>query len=160
VSWLGVLARLGAAALMGAAIGWERHLRGRPAGLRTHMLVGMGAAVVVMLPSAANVGDVGHAVQGVATGVGFICAGDIFRRARRGGGGEQVMGLTSAAALWLTAALGMAAARAEWALLVVGTALALTTLTIVRVLEHFAVRPRDMTPDEMTKDGTHDVKSR
>lgn len=154
MSWLEVLARLGAAALVGAIIGWERQLRARPAGLRTHILVGMGAAIVVAIPGATGSGDVGRAIQGVATGVGFICAGDILHRVREGGD-EEVKGLTSAAALWLTAGLGMAAALGRWALVVIGTALALVTLAGLRVFEkRFAPKGTDV----VTKGETRDVK--
>jgi putative Mg2+ transporter-C (MgtC) family protein len=131
--WLDSLVRMAAALAVGAAIGWERQGRGRPAGLRTHMLVGLGAAVVVMLAASGSPGDVGRAVQGVATGVGFLCAGDILHRYRDGE--ERVKGLTSAAALWVTSALGMAAATRHWALAFGGAVATVLTLTVARRFE-------------------------
>jgi putative Mg2+ transporter-C (MgtC) family protein len=137
--WLDSLARMGAALAIGAAIGWERQARGRPAGLRTHMLVGLGAAVIVALVSDGETGDVGRAIQGVATGVGFICAGDILHHYREGE--ERVKGLTSAAALWVTAALGMAAATRRWVLAFGGAIATVLTLSVARRLERGT--PRD-----------------
>jgi putative Mg2+ transporter-C (MgtC) family protein len=130
--WLEPTLRLGAAALSGGVIGWERQLRGRPAGLRTHMLVSLGAAIVVLM----FVGDESaqsRVAQGVATGIGFLCAGDILHLMRDGR--EKVRGLTSAAALWVNGALGMAAAVGRWPVVAVGTAATLLTLTLVRGLE-------------------------
>jgi putative Mg2+ transporter-C (MgtC) family protein len=131
--WLSPLARIGAAALVGGVIGWERQLRGRPAGLRTHMLVSLGAAVAVLTLSGASADSQSHAIQGVATGIGFLCAGDILHRMKAGD--EHVTGLTSAAALWVTSALGMAAATGRWPVMVIGTVGTLLTLTIMRRLE-------------------------
>lgn len=131
--WIESLLRLGAAVVAGGAIGWEREARGRPAGLRTHMLVGLGSAVIVSAGGGGGPGDVGRAIQGVAAGVGFICAGDILHVHHEGG--ERVKGLTSAAALWVTAALGIAAATASWALVLAGTIATVLTLTAARRLE-------------------------
>jgi putative Mg2+ transporter-C (MgtC) family protein len=131
--WLHTLASLAAALAIGAAIGWEREVRGRPAGLRTHMLVGLGAAVIVAMVADGAPGDVGRAIQGVAAGVGFICAGEILHHVQEGK--EHVKGLTSAAALWVTAALGMAAAMHRWAVVVIGTAGTVLTLTLLHRLE-------------------------
>lgn len=98
--------RLVIAAGVGALIGAERESVGKPAGLRTHMLVALGAALFALLPSGSGRldGDLGRVIQGVATGVGFLGAGTIIKRADR----EDVSGLTTAASIWLTAALGLA----------------------------------------------------
>ena len=132
-AWIEPALRLGAAALAGGVIGWERQSQGRPAGLRTHMLVSLGAAIVVLIFDGLSTDATSHVVQGVATGIGFLCAGDILHHVRDGK--EQVKGLTSAAALWVTSALGMAAAMGRWPLTVIGTAATLLTLTLVRGLE-------------------------
>jgi putative Mg2+ transporter-C (MgtC) family protein len=142
--WLESLLRLGAAVIAGGAIGWERESRGRPAGLRTHMLVGLGSSLIVSAGASAGPGDLGRAIQGVATGVGFLCAGDILHVHRDGG--ERVKGLTSAAALWVTAALGIAAATARWALVLAGTIATVLTLTVARRLEVKRV-PAPRVPD-------------
>jgi putative Mg2+ transporter-C (MgtC) family protein len=131
--WLQPALRLGAALLVGAAIGWERQKRGRPAGLRTHMLVGVGSAVVVMIFAGESMDATSHVVQGVATGVGFLCAGDILHHVRAGE--ERVTGLTSAAALWVTSALGMAAATGRWAVTALGSFATLLTLTLMNYVE-------------------------
>jgi putative Mg2+ transporter-C (MgtC) family protein len=138
-SWLDPIMRLGAAILVGGAIGWERQLRGRPAGLRTHMLVSLGAAVVVSIPLETGSGDTSRVIQGVATGIGFLCAGDILHQVREGR--EQVKGLTSAAALWVTAALGMVAATGLWGLALVGTLSTVLILTVARRLERLIPKP-------------------
>ena len=101
-----VVIRVIAAALLGALLGWERERAGKPAGLRTHMLVALGAALFVLFPAEAGmaIGDLSRVIQGVATGIGFIGAGTILKRAEA----EQVEGLTTAASIWLTGAIGMA----------------------------------------------------
>jgi putative Mg2+ transporter-C (MgtC) family protein len=131
--WLHALSRLGGALLVGAAVGWDRERRERPAGLRTHMLVSLGAALMVMIPLELELADPTRVVQGVSTGIGFLCAGDILRRVRDGQ--EIVKGLTSAAALWVTAALGMVVAGGLWPLAVVGTVGTVVVLTLLKQLE-------------------------
>jgi putative Mg2+ transporter-C (MgtC) family protein len=143
--WLDPLLRIGAAVIVGGAIGWERQLRGRPAGLRTHMLVSLGAAAVVSIPIESGSGDSSRVIQGVATGIGFLCAGDILHHVRDGR--ETVKGLTSAAALWVTAALGMVAACGLWPLAVIGTASTLFILTVARRLEAVVPKVSDSEED-------------
>ena len=103
-----VIIRLVAAALLGGLLGAERESEGKAAGLRTHMLVGLGAALFVIAPHQAGMaeGDVGRIIQGVAAGIGFIGAGTILKLTDR----EEIQGLTTAASIWLTAAIGVAAA--------------------------------------------------
>ena len=135
---LGTTLHLGAAILIGGVIGWERQLRGRPAGLRAHMLVSLGAAIAVSIAEETGSGDSTRVIQGVATGIGFLCAGDILHQVKAGR--EHVKGLTSAAALWVTAALGMVAATGLWYLALVGTASTLLILTVARKLEELIPR--------------------
>jgi putative Mg2+ transporter-C (MgtC) family protein len=101
-----VVIRLLAAALVGAIIGLQRQRAHKPAGLRTHMLVSLGSAVFVLVPLELRVpiAEMGRVIQGVATGIGFIGAGTILKRSDE----RDVQGLTTAAGLWLTAALGVA----------------------------------------------------
>jgi len=103
---LRVLVRLVVAAAIGGFLGVERERAGKAAGLRTHMLVALGAALFVLFPAEAgmNVGDMSRVIQGVATGIGFIGAGTILKRAES----DEIQGLTTAANIWLTAAIGMA----------------------------------------------------
>jgi putative Mg2+ transporter-C (MgtC) family protein len=102
-----VSVRLLVAAALGALLGWEREHAGKAAGLRTHMLVALGGALFVLVPLQAgmNSADLSRVVQGVVAGVGFLCAGTILKTA----GEDQVRGLTTAAGLWMTAAIGVAA---------------------------------------------------
>jgi putative Mg2+ transporter-C (MgtC) family protein len=132
-AWLETILRMGAAVVAGGLIGWDRQVGGRPAGLRTHMLVSLGAALIVSIPLSAGLTDTSHAVQGVATGIGFLCAGDILHHIRDGQ--ERVKGLTSAAALWVTAAIGMVAASGTWRHVVVGTVATLLILVVMKPIE-------------------------
>ena len=133
--------RLGAAVLVGGLIGWNRQISGKPAGLRTHMLVSLGAALIVLIPVQANpthsADGLSRAIQGVATGIGFLGAGEILHRPSAKGNGESVKGLTSAAALWTTAALGMVSGCGLWATSIIGTVLVLFILTVVQHLEKY-----------------------
>jgi putative Mg2+ transporter-C (MgtC) family protein len=123
-----LLLRLVCAMLAGGLIGWNRHRAGKPAGIGTHALVALGAGLFVAMPAGAegsHVDALSRAIQGVAAGVGFLGAGEIFRDP----GAGHVTGLTSAAALWATAALGLT--------IVCGPVVqaGLATLLVVAVLE-------------------------
>lgn len=101
-----VALRLIFAALLGGLLGYERERSGKAAGLRTHMLVSVGAAFFILVPHLEGVADTDMArvVQGIVTGVGFLGAGTILKLASE----HQVKGLTTAAGIWLTAAVGVA----------------------------------------------------
>lgn len=103
-----VVIRLVAAAACGGLLGAERESVGKAAGLRTHMLVSLGAALFVIAPAQAGFGTAALTpiIQGVAAGIGFIGAGTILKRPDR----DEVKGLTTAASIWFTAAVGVAAA--------------------------------------------------
>ncbi len=124
-----LLLRLGAAVIAGAVIGLNRDLRDRPAGVRTHALVGLGSAIV-MVAAVDLPGDPGQAaalsraMQGVLTGIGFIGAGVILHQPD----GRTVLGLTTAATIWVTAALGLVCGLGRWMLAGTGIALALLVL--------------------------------
>ena len=104
--FLRVTARLFVAVLLGGVLGYEREREGKAAGLRTHMLVCLGAALFTIAPLEAGMGltDVSRVYQGIATGIGFIGAGTILKRTEHG----DIQGLTTAASIWLTAAVGLA----------------------------------------------------
>ena len=99
--------RLGAAAVLGGLIGAEREYVGKAAGLRTHMTVALGCAafVLIAIESGTDNADLSRAIQGVAAGIGFIGAGAILKLQEQ----EDIQGLTTAATIWLTAAVGVAA---------------------------------------------------
>ncbi len=103
--------RLGIAAVLGGLIGLERELSEQPAGLRTHLLVSLGSALFSLVGAYAFGGegiDATRVAAQVVTGIGFIGAGVIFQQ------GASIRGLTTAAALWVTAAVGMAAGFGMW----------------------------------------------
>ena len=126
-----VLLRVFAALLLGAVVGIERERAGKPAGLRTHMLVSLGTAVVVIAcqDSGMSLDGLSRVIQGMVTGIGFIGAGTILKLNEQ----REIQGLTTAAGLWMTAAIGVAAGLG-----ILGVALIGTLVTVlVLVLEHF-----------------------
>lgn len=100
------LIRLTAAALLGALVGLQRQRAGKAAGLRTHILVCVGTTVFVLAGSGIGMSPdtVSRVIQGVATGIGFIGAGTILKLQRE----REIQGLTTAAGIWMTAAIGVA----------------------------------------------------
>jgi len=124
---LDVCLRLGAAVLAGAVIGFDREVRNKPAGLRTMALVALGSAVfVVATASAATVDSASRVIQGVITGVGFLGAGSIIR----GRTEESVRGLTTAASIWLAAAVGVACGLALWPVVLISSGFGLLILVL------------------------------
>lgn len=122
------------ASVLGAIVGLERELHGRPAGLRTHILLSLGAAMFGMMShglSAPNVDPTRIAAQ-VVTGIGFIGAGTILHL------GGTVRGLTTAASIWTTAAIGLAVGldRRFWVMASLATVLTFLTLALVHLLEN------------------------
>lgn len=122
--------RLGAATLAGAALGINREIRGKSAGLRTHALVALGTALMTLVGVAASSAgpefdteSLARVVQGIVAGVGFLGGGAILK------GGDQVRGLTTAATLWVAAGLGVACAAGLWHTTLI--AVAITTLVLV-----------------------------
>lgn len=131
-----VIVRLVLAALLGGLIGFERERRHKAAGLRTLMLVSLGAAlfVLVMQQSGGSSADVSRVVQGIVAGVGFLGIGTILNNPRQ----ENVKGLTTAAGIWLTAAIGVAAGLGRELTAILATLLALVILAVLPRLEHWA----------------------
>lgn len=148
-NWLGLTFRLGLALLAGAAIGWERQKRRKAGGLRTHMLVSLGAALFVLVPIevSGTADGLSRSIQGVATGIGFLGAGEILHYSRSDRQRQEVKGLTSAASVWVTAALGITAGAGLWQLTVLGTVFTLITLVTVKQLEQKAIVSRQDDPD-------------
>src|SRR5207245_966444 len=141
LTWADNLARLAVAAGLGGAIGFERELREREAGLRTHILVCVGSALFTIVSAYGFRGflesgdqviraDPTRIAAQIVTGIGFLGAGAIIRQ------GLSVRGLTTAATLWLVAAIGMAAGAGWYSAALIATAGALITLGPLRVVAY------------------------
>ena len=126
-----IVLRLLLASLLGAIIGFQRERAKKPAGLRTHILISLGSALftIVSIYGFPGTADVSRVAAGVVTGIGFIGAGVIFRGMR----GEHVVGLTTAASVWVAAAVGLAAGAGMYIVATATTVLALLVLLIPRV---------------------------
>lgn len=129
-----ILVRLLMAALLGAVLGFEREHKGKAAGVRTHMLVSLGAALFVLAPSMAGADEqaLSRVVQGIVAGIGFLGAGTILKG--DGQDASHVKGLTTAAGLWMTAAIGTAAGMGREATALISTVLALLVLGTMPLL--------------------------
>lgn len=136
-SEIDLILRLLAGMAAGVVVGWERTLKQKSAGIRTFGLVGLGTATAAAIftdPGDADAAS--RVVQGVLTGIGFLGAGVItLTKSER-----TPRGLTTAAAVWVTAALGCAAGRGDWAIVVTATVLALVLLVIDHSIERWAGR--------------------
>ena len=147
MSTLEILIRLVAATIAGGALGLNRDLHGKPTGVRTLGLVGLGSALAVMAAGdIGGPGDATRAIQGILTGIGFLGAGVIVRPAS----GLHIQGLTTAACTWLTACLGIVCAIAEWRLLVIGLLLSFALLMwgghFEKVMAHYFHPPSEDPP--------------
>ncbi|WP_299232688.1 MgtC/SapB family protein [uncultured Halomonas sp.] len=146
IALLDMLTRLGVAAGLAMVLGLEREIRGKPAGLRSHMLVALGAAAFLIVglqilfataegdPSARI--DPTRIVEGVIGGIGFLGAGSIIRS------GTDVQGITTGASIWLAGAIGIAAGVHNFTLAALVTGLALVIMTALGTIErHMPTRP-------------------
>jgi putative Mg2+ transporter-C (MgtC) family protein len=124
-----IFVRLLLAALLGGVLGYEREQQGKAAGIRTHMLVAMGAALFVLVPQHGGmaVSDLSRVIQGVVTGIGFLGAGAIIKNRSE----DDVRGLTTAAGVWMTAAIGIACGLGRESTALLSTLLALIVLAVV-----------------------------
>ena len=139
--------RLLLAVILGAAIGYERERRRRAAGLRTHMLIALGVALVVIAAerSAFAPTDLSRVLQGVLAGIGFLGAGAILKR----GDSEQVNGLTTAASVWATSAIAIAAGLGRATMAIIATIIALLFLAVLSPLERrMRTKPSRDEPEE------------
>lgn len=151
LSWLEVVLRLGLAGILGGAIGMERELREREAGLRTHLLVSVGAALFTLVSAygfsdfdygfrtGINLDPTRIAAQ-IVTGIGFLGAGAIIRQ------GLAIRGLTTAATLWVVAAIGLASGAGYYSGAVIATVVVIVALWPLRVIAHrvlVSIRPEE-----------------
>jgi putative Mg2+ transporter-C (MgtC) family protein len=125
--------RLLVAVLLGALLGYDRERQDSAAGLRTHMLVALGAALVVIAAQQSGMdnADLSRVVQGIFAGIGFLGAGAIIKLNEQ----ERIKGLTTAATIWATAAIGVAAGMGLEVTAIVGTLLALVILAVLPHVE-------------------------
>jgi putative Mg2+ transporter-C (MgtC) family protein len=130
-----VVVRLVFAAVLGGALGWQREHVGKAAGLRTHMLTAMGAALFLMAAAEAGIAkdQLSRVIQGIVTGIGFVGAGVILKLTEQ----RQVKGLTTAASVWMAAAVGVAAGLGRETFAVLGVLLALLVLSVLGRAEHW-----------------------
>jgi putative Mg2+ transporter-C (MgtC) family protein len=128
-----VLIRLLAATVLGAVIGVQRERAGKPAGLRTHMLVTVGTAVFVLACSGVGMSldGLSRVIQGIITGIGFIGAGSILKLDRE----RDIQGLTTAAGVWMTAAVGVAVGLGSLGVALLSTVFTLVILSFAKRFE-------------------------
>lgn len=124
-----VALRLVGALIVGTVIGLQRELTHKPAGLRTHLLVALGTALLVVAAVNANMksADVSRVIQGLITGIGFLGGGTILKLTQE----HEIRGLTTAAGIWLTAGASVAVGLGEFAAAFIGVLFALIVLTAV-----------------------------
>ena len=141
MSDLNVVINLLIAFLLGGAIGWIREMEGKTAGLRTHILVCVGAALFMMLSGEmmlkSGIADPGRIAAGVVAGIGFIGAGCILQA--QGG----IRGITTAASIWITAAIGLAAGTGFYVGAFTATIITLITLQLLRLLEKRIIKTKE-----------------
>lgn len=138
-----VATRLLTAIMLGGALGLERESKGRAAGLKTHILVSVGSALFVLAPLQMGISgaDVTRVMQGIVSGIGFLGAGAILKQDRE----ERVQGLTTAAGIWMTAAIGMAAGMG---MQMVALATTVAALAVVSALPRLMPERRSMAADD------------
>ncbi|WP_293778541.1 MgtC/SapB family protein [uncultured Oxalicibacterium sp.] len=128
-----VCIRLTVAVVLGGILGYERESRGMSAGLRTHMLVALGSALFVLVPleGGMQVADMSRVLQGVIAGIGFLGAGAIIKLSHE----QEIKGLTTAASVWMTAAIGIAAGMGRESTAILSALFALFILAALRHVE-------------------------
>jgi putative Mg2+ transporter-C (MgtC) family protein len=149
-----IIVRLVMATLLGAIVGVQREFSGKPAGMRTHMLVSLGTAIFVISCNASGMSldALSRVVQGIVTGIGFMGAGTILKLSAD----HRIIGLTTAAGLWLTAAIGLSVGLGDIVLAIISTVLALIILILMKPLEHWADQLRDRREKQIMNTEHHD----
>jgi len=150
------LIRLTAASALGAVIGFQRETRGKPAGLRTHMLVAVGTALFVLtcLDSAFSASDLSRVIQGLAAGIGFIGAGAILKLVSE----REITGLTTAAGIWMTAAVGVTVGLGRLGLAIISVVLSWIILAVLGRMESW-MKQRMSIPSDQTGTSSEKKKS-
>jgi len=145
-----VAVRLLVAVVLGAILGYERETSGASAGLRTHMLVSLGCALFMLIPLQAGMklDDLSRVLQGITAGIGFLGAGAIIKSQDE----KQITGLTTAASIWLTAAVGIAAGMGRESTAVLSALFALCILSLLRFKTARRARQNIQIAPLLTKD--------
>ena len=135
-----VIIRLIAATLLGAVVGAQREHAVKPAGLRTHILVSLGTAVFVLACSGSGMSSDGlsRVIQGIVTGIGFIGAGSILKLSEE----KDIQGLTTAASVWMTAAIGVAVGLGSLGVALMSTLLTMIVLALAGIVDTRADKKR------------------
>lgn len=135
-----VLIRLSAATVLGAAVGIQREWAGKPAGIRTHILVTLGTTVFVLscVVSEMSSDGLSRVIQGIATGIGFIGAGSILKLNEE----LDVKGLTTAASIWMTAAIGVAVGLGRLGVAILSTVFTLLVLGLAGLYDMHSEKKR------------------
>ena len=149
-SWTELLLRLGSASLIGVLLGLDRELQGHEAGIRTHALVALSSAIIMVsslmltveLRTSGYSPDPLRSVQGLAQAIGFIAAGVIFVR------GSNVVNMTTAANIWVAAAIGIACGAGQYRLVLVGAGLGFILLTLLKLFERYLPASRHREPED------------
>lgn len=137
-----IVGRLGLATLLGAAVGINREWQGKPAGLRTHALVALGGALFTLtglMLAPTDPSATGRILQGITAGIGFVGAGVILRRPDI----QDVQGLTTAAAIWLVSAIGVAVGAGLWRTSLVALGIGLLVLTAGEAIDRWLHREKN-----------------
>lgn len=139
-----ILIRLFAATLLGAAIGYEREKAGKPAGLRTHILVTAGTTVFILgclgVGIKADSDAISRVIQGIITGIGFVGAGSIMKRETE----KNIQGITTSAGIWMTAAIGVTIGLGGLGLAIIATMLTLVILRVTHWVERRTTKRKGM----------------
>jgi putative Mg2+ transporter-C (MgtC) family protein len=140
--FLEAFVRLALAAVLGGAVGLEREFRHKPAGLRTNMLIAIGSALfsILSVDLGGGAGSPDRIAAQVVTGIGFLGAGAILRS------GENIHGLTTAATIWVNAAIGMAAGLGSYTVATVAATITLGVLALMPIMEKVVDRRRGERP--------------
>ena len=130
-----IFIRLVLAMVVGAVVGVQRERSGKAAGVRTHMLVALGAALFVIGPMEFGMveSDLSRVIQGLVTGIGFLGAGAILKLQDK----REIEGLTTAAGIWMTAAMGLAAGLGRFGLALISVIFAWFVLAVIQKTEHW-----------------------
>jgi putative Mg2+ transporter-C (MgtC) family protein len=158
LDWTDAVIRLLIATLIGAAIGLDRDLHGKPSGVRTLGIVSLGSAAIVLASQypahAIDTAAASRVMQGIITGIGFLGAGVILRNPKAekadGPSAEKVRGMTTAASIWLTACIGASCGAGAWPVVVTAAILVFLILTLGKSIERTFERllpPRGSTGD-------------